>query len=242
MPKPEYRRLGESRASGALARLSIASACSLAALAIVSQPALASTTQLAMFEADAQLQAQPEATLDTFRGLGVGVVRVFVTWSQIAPQPKSTRRPANFKSIDPAAYPARNWAVYDQIIRDAAARGMQVDFTLTAPAPLWANGRGAPQPDNKVLADWKPSAREYGAFVHAVGTRYSGRYTPQSSPTPLPRVSFWALWNEPNFGKDLAPQATNGSSVGGLGRDVPRRCSTPAGARCRRPATAATRS
>lgn len=211
MSKAEHRTCGRSRAPGALGRLGIAGACCLAACAIASPPALGSTTQLAMFEDDAQLQTQPEATLDTFRGLGVGIVRVFVNWSQIAPQSKSARRPANFKSIDPAAYPARNWAIYDQIVRDAAARGIQVDLTLTAPAPLWANGRGAPQPDNKVLADWKPSAREYRAFVHAVGTRYSGRYRPQGSPTPLPRVSTWALWNEPNFGKDLSPQAINGS-------------------------------
>ena len=29
----------------------------------------------------------------------------------------------------------------------------------------------------------------------------------------LPRVSFWELWNEPNFGEDLAPQAIKGSTV-----------------------------
>ena len=32
-------------------------------------------------------------------------------------------------------------------------------------------------------------------------------------PNDLPRVSFWELWNEPNFGIDLAPQAINGSTV-----------------------------
>jgi hypothetical protein len=31
--------------------------------------------------------------------------------------------------------------------------------------------------------------------------------------SPLPAVRFWELWNEPNFGQDLAPQATRGSSV-----------------------------
>ena len=32
-------------------------------------------------------------------------------------------------------------------------------------------------------------------------------------PNDLPRVSFWEIWNEPNFGGDLAPQAIKGSSV-----------------------------
>jgi hypothetical protein len=40
--------------------------------------------------------------------------------------------------------------------------------------------------------------------------RYSGTYPP---PAPLPRVSFWSIWNEPNYGIDLAPQATNHDTV-----------------------------
>jgi hypothetical protein len=58
-----------------------------------------------------------------------------------------------------------------------------------------------------------PSARDFGAFVHAIGVRYSGHYTPPGATTPLPRVSFWSIWNEPNYGPDLAPQATHGSTV-----------------------------
>ena len=54
---------------------------------------------------------------------------------------------------------------------------------------------------------WKPSASEFGRFVHAVASRYSGRYA------GLPRVSTWAIWNEPNFGKDIGPQAINRSTV-----------------------------
>jgi hypothetical protein len=46
-----------------------------------------------------------------------------------------------------------------------------------------------------------------------VGERYSGSYVPAGATEPLPRVSFWALWNEPNFGEDLGPQAVDGSTV-----------------------------
>jgi hypothetical protein len=185
----------------------------LVSLTVAVSPALGSRRQLAMFEDDTQLLSQPEATLDTFRQLGVGVVRVAVQWSKVAPRATSSHRPAGFNASDPASYPAANWSSYDAVVRDAAARAMQVDLTLTAPAPMWANGPGAPGGRAPILRQWKPSPREFGAFVRAIATRYSGHYRPPGSATALPRVSFWALWNEPNFGKSLAPQAVDGSSV-----------------------------
>ncbi len=60
---------------------------------------------------------------------------------------------------------------------------------------------------------WRPSAAAFGQFAQAVGERYSGTYVPSGQSTPLPRVSFWSLWNEPNFGEDLGPQAIDGSTV-----------------------------
>ena len=63
------------------------------------------------------------------------------------------------------------------------------------------------------------SAAEFKQFVQAVGTRYSGTYDPTQNksvpgdPDDLPRISFWEIWHEPNFGPDLAPQAIRGSSV-----------------------------
>ena len=67
-------------------------------------------------------------------------------------------------------------------------------------------------PGNR-FQSWKPSAAEFGQFVHAVGTRYSGHYTPAGASTPLPRISFWSIWNEPNYGVDLSPQAIDQSRV-----------------------------
>ena len=60
---------------------------------------------------------------------------------------------------------------------------------------------------------WKPNAKDYGEFMQAMGKRYSGTFTPKGQSTALPRVNMWALWNEPNFGQDLGPQAIDGSSV-----------------------------
>ncbi len=39
-----------------------------------------------------------------------------------------------------------------------------------------------------------------------MGTRYSGSYKPRGATTALPRVNFWSIWNEPNYGFDIAPQ------------------------------------
>jgi hypothetical protein len=185
----------------------LVAASALCAAAVNVAPAAASTTQASIFQDDSQLFANPAGTLQTFRNLGVSRVRVGMDWSHVAPQPTSTVRP-NFNAADPAAYPAANWAVYDAIVRDAQADGISVYFILTGPAPLWATGPGAPA--NVALAfreAWKPSASAFNQFVRAVGTRYSGHYQ------GLPRVNFWSIWNEPNYGFDLAPQATHHDTV-----------------------------
>ena len=181
----------------------------LATASVPAAPAQASTRQLAMLEEDVGLLSDPAGTLQTLRSLGVGVVRLSVHWDRIAPGPGSRRRPRRFRATNPAAYPAANWAIYDRIVRDAHADGIGVDFLTMGNAPLWATGRGS----SLGTRQWKPSAREYGQFVQALGTRYSGHYRPRGASEALPRVSFWEIWNEPNFGQDLAPQAIDNSAV-----------------------------
>jgi hypothetical protein len=165
-----------------------------------------------IFEAPAELLVDPARTLDVARRLGVDQVRVSVAWDTLAPHPNSRAAPKSFDGGSPAAYPAAGWAPYDAIVRAAAQRGVGVDLSLAGQPPLWASGPGAPRAGGP-HPQWKPSAREYGAFVRAVATRYSGSYKPAGASSPLPRVSFWSIWNEPNYGPDLAPQAVDQSSV-----------------------------
>ena len=105
----------------------------------------------------------------------------------------------------PASYSAANWSIYDHIVRDAHADGITVDFSLTGPAPRWAAAGDRPAPENYGVS--KPAASAFGQFVEAVATRYSGSYDPISdtivhgNADDLPRVSFWELCNEPNFGR-----------------------------------------
>jgi len=136
---------------------------------------------------------------------------VLVRWSTIAPDPTATAPPRGFDAGSPAAYPAAGWAPYDAIDREAKARGIGVFFDIAGPAPQWATGTGAPP--KGVVGVWKPSAQEFGAFAHAVAMRYSGSYTPAGGGGPLPRVSFWSIWNEPNLGVNLAPEAIDDSTV-----------------------------
>jgi len=136
---------------------------------------------------------------------------VIVPWCSLAPDPLSTSRPGGIDLSDPAAYPAGAWGIYDTIVRYAQADGIGVDFTLTGPAPLWATDAG--EPPGGPPGVWKPSPSAFGAFVHAIATRYGGAYKPAGYAQALPRVDFWAIWNEPNYGIDLAPQAVDQSRV-----------------------------
>ncbi len=177
-------------------------------------PASASDGQISIIQDSNLVISDPLRTLATFRALGVNTVRVIVVWAQVAPDFEARTPPRGFDATDPAAYPAENWAPYDEIVKVASADGIAVDFTLSGGAPRWAEGPGIPPAalDNPFWA-WRPSAREFGQFARAVGERYSGVYVPPDQIAPLPRVSFWAVWNEPNFGEDLGPQAVLGSTV-----------------------------
>lgn len=174
--------------------------------------ASASTTQQFVIQDDGSLHANVAGTLITMRDLGATVVKVTVPWSGIAPNPLSRTVPRNFKASNPASYPAASWPFYDSLVRLAKTDGLKVDFMVTSPAPLWATATGAPSNSNYKGA-WKPNTADFGAFMEALGTRYDGKYKPRGQTTALPRVSMWSIWNEPNDGPDLAPQAIDNNTV-----------------------------
>jgi hypothetical protein len=196
-------------------RRHLALALLLAALALAGCGGSSSTTVhrgllQSMFQDDQYTLYQPTATtvehtLDTLKALGVDVVRVQVLWANIAPDPTSATRPAGFDASNPAAYPATGWAPYDRLVRLARARGLGVQFDLTAPGPLWAMRH--PVPAKTLATVYAPSVSDWRQFVKAVGRRYSGTYTaPGTAGGPLPRVNDWSIWNEPNQPGWLAPQ------------------------------------
>jgi hypothetical protein len=136
----------------------------------------------------------------------------------VAPDAAAKQPPEGFDGSDPNAYPASKWRPYDQLVEDAQQDGITVDFDLTGGSPRWASGTNPPTSspgytDDRRYYSWEPNPAMYGQFVHAVTERYDGTFTPAGSNTALPGVHFWSFWNEPNFGQDLGPQATDGSTV-----------------------------
>ncbi len=154
----------------------------------VAAPAGAATDQEAMFQDDAMLvypsRAEVGHTLDTLQALGVDRIRVTVYWRLVAPNADSQSHPAFAGGEgDPNSYPKANWKRYDDLVRLAYDRGIGVNFDVAGPAPDWASsGLGGYA---------NPSAGDFGAFVQAVGARYTGAFTPppdqQNAPPPPPK-------------------------------------------------------
>ncbi len=162
--------------------------------------ALASRTQESTFQDDPLLvygtAEQQIATLDTLAGFGVDRIRVSVFWQLLAPANDQLEKP-NVDTTDPAAYQAPVWERYDRLITAAQARGILVNLNFTSPVPRWASTE-SPRAD--LQKTFNPNPEEFGKFVRAVGTRYSGTYNGQ------PRVDYWSIWNEPNQSGWLTPQ------------------------------------
>jgi hypothetical protein len=174
--------------------------CLLVALAVPAGAA-AGTTQRSLIQDDLQLlqsgAAARERALDDVAALGADGVRALALWGSIAPRV----RPQGFDPADPAEYPPRRWNPLDGLVRGLAARRLDLLLSVSLPMPSWASGckrrRGV----------CKPDAVEYGRFVRALGTRYSGSHRDENEGRGvLPRVERWSFSNEPNQPAWLRPQ------------------------------------
>ena len=187
-----------------------AAALAVAALGLTgTAPATASTSQLSLFQDDAQLvlsgDAARERGLDELQALGVDAVRSIVFWGKLAPAPTARAKPAGFDGSDPAAYGAATWDKYDGLVRGAQARGLGVVLSPASPTPVWASG--CKQGRGVALRTCRPSPTQFKRFVQALGRRYSGTYVDESpGGGVLPRVERWSVWNEPNQAGWLTPQ------------------------------------
>ena len=166
-------------------------------------PALAVTNLEGWIQDDPIVFNNPAGTLQQFRELGVTRVRLTIRWGSYAPSALSTHKPS-FNDTNPGAYPAKNWAQLDAVVRTAAADGIKLDFDVAGQEPFWASGKG--HPGGRAEGEYVPNDQDYTDFVKALGTRYSGSYKPAGATSALPRVSFWTVWNEPNYGAGLDPQ------------------------------------
>jgi hypothetical protein len=188
-------------------------ACAALCTSLAAPPAAsASTKQISMLD-DATILSSPSSSLPLVRSVGAKTVRVFVYWYNVAPHAAS-KTPPKFNASNPSAYPSSHWAPYDALVKAAKQQGITVDFVLSGGTPRWAEGKNPPAQYRKDHSfSWMPNAKMYGQFVHAVTQRYSGHFKPAGSSAALPAVGMWTLWNEPNFGQDLGPQAINSKPI-----------------------------
>ena len=200
-----------ARAIARRLQLSAALIAAIASLALAAT-ASASSKQVALIQDGQALNGNPAADVQQFRALGANTLRVLLFWYQVAPKANSRSAPHNFEASDPNAYPAKNWSQWDAIVQAANAAGIKVDLDITGGPPAWAQGRGVPSKFLSHHFGWAVNASDYGSFVKAVATRYSGHFKPKGQSTALPKVSLYSLWNEPNFGQNLGPQSIDATS------------------------------
>jgi hypothetical protein len=169
-------------------------------------PARANPKQRSIMMDDAELvygsDALREKTLNAMSHLGVDTVRVTMLWKVVARH--AHRHHRHFRGNDPSTYPRHAWDRYDRLVEGAAARGIQVYFNITGPGPRWAMHR-APTKRLRHFHSYKPSVGRFKNFVRAAGKRYDGHHTDVLG-HPIPRVSIWSIWNEPNSPGWLTPQ------------------------------------
>jgi Cellulase (glycosyl hydrolase family 5) len=139
------------------------------------------------------------STLDQISALGADAVRIVVNWQYVL---QEEARPPDFDPANPASE-GYNFGAYDALVRGVKERGMLALLTPSGPFPAWASSSGQSN-----VADPEPA--EFGRFVKALATRYSGRFDPGDGLGTLPAVDLWSVWNEPNLSIFLEPQFRDG--------------------------------
>jgi hypothetical protein len=119
-----------------------------------------------------------DAAFGRARQLGATWLRVNALWARVAGR-SATRSRA-------PARPVYDWTSYDVAVTAARAHGMNVEMTLTGPAPAWATR------DGRVGVD-RPDARLFAGFARAAATHFRGL------------VHRYSIWNEPNHVAWIAP-------------------------------------
>jgi hypothetical protein len=149
------------------------------------------------------LYGNPAQAFAALKALKTQVLRVNLYWggTQWA---VANKRPAD--ATDPGD-PAYNWSLYDRLVIYARDNNIKLvlSFLFT---PSWANG-------GRARSVAPTNGKDLENFAYAAAERYSGLWTPPTWQqnaslgilnTPLPKVSMWTAWNEPNNPLWLTPQ------------------------------------
>ena len=169
---------------------------------VLAAPASAfSTLELGIHEPDAV--GTDSGKYDAIRDAGADMSRITAYWARIAPS--GAEKPAGFDPRNPAD-PRYDWGLLDNFVRSMSSRGVE-PFVTTLEAPAWAEGDDAADRAKRFshAGAYRPNAKEFGDFMFAMATRYSGSFR-DASGSVLPRVRYFQMWNEPNFGQYIVSQ------------------------------------
>ena len=133
--------------------------------------------------------------------LGVDRVRLTASWSAMAPDPESRRRP-RFDATDSRQYRREPLARLDRAVRESRAAGMERDGR---PGVLRAAVGGEARPGRAAGARLEP-LRARVRPLRPGGGRALQRKVPRRARGPGAPVRLWTTWNEPNHGAFLRPQ------------------------------------
>jgi hypothetical protein len=122
--------------------------------------------------------ANPFTGFEKARELNATWIRVNLTWAEAVNGANRRKQPKNL---------TYNWIPWDDAVTRARAQGINVELTLTGPAPRWATG-------NRKKGVYKPKAGKFGAFARSAAEHFG----------PL-GVKRYTIWNEPNLRRWLQP-------------------------------------
>ena len=145
-------------------RLRRTAALLAAALLAATRPAAAAAGEASPYGVNAHAPEGDDLRrlLDLAQAARLGWIRIDFIWSWVEP-----RRGA------------RDWRVYDGIVTEARARGIEVYASLVG-TPAWATDGPEASGVPRDVSEWR-------AFVRDAARRYRGR------------VKAWGVWNEPNL-------------------------------------------
>ena len=177
-----------------------------AATAASKKPAVKQSSHLLVGindEADT-LYGDPLNAFNTLKTLKTQVLRVNLYWGGTKWAVANSGRPTDPNDPGDRAY---NWALYDRLVKYAQTYNIQLVFSIVF-TPGWANGGKG---KNVAPTNFK----DLENFAYAAAERYSGLWIPPAwqqnaslgiGNSPLPKVSMWTAWNEPNNPVFLSPQ------------------------------------
>ncbi|HET8892613.1 MAG TPA: hypothetical protein VFM96_00750 [Gaiellaceae bacterium] len=189
----------------ALLAAALVAAAGFAATVALAAPAHRSSAHLLVGindEADT-LYGNPAVAFAQLKSLNTQVLRVNMYWGG-TPWAVANKKPSD--PTDPGD-PSYNWSLYDRLVQYAAKYKIKVVFSILF-TPSWANGG---KPRNSPPTNFADLQK----FAYAAAERYGGLFTPpqwQANASlgigngPLPKVTMWTAWNEPNNPSFLAPQ------------------------------------